>query len=323
MKKSLILVFAAALGLAACGGSFQKGPAGLMYKIHKDAEGDSIKEGDFVSLNIIAKTDADSVLFDSYEVDRPSQTLVPKPMYDGDLFTAIKKLSKGDSATIKVNIDSAEKKNQPRPQGIKGQYIVYTIKIEDVIAKKNLKEEDFQMKVNNYFKGEIDKAKKAEAGKVEAYVKEKNLKTTKTASGLQYVITKEGSGAKPVAGDSVTVHYTGMLLGGKVFDTSNKELAKKNNTYNPMREPYNPIGFRLGRQAVIAGWEEGLTLLNKGAKATFIVPSSLGYGEQGMPQSIIGPFTPLVFEVELVNFVPQASLPVAAPQAMPPAPQSR
>jgi FKBP-type peptidyl-prolyl cis-trans isomerase FkpA len=310
MKKGLLIMTVAALGFAACNGGLKKGPAGLLYSIHTDEKGDSIKEGDFISLNIVAKTDGDSVLYNSYELDRASQTFVPKPVYDGDLFYAIKMLTKGDSATIKIDLDSAEKKGQPRPQGIKGKYVIYTVKIEDVIHKDSTKQEEFQGKIETFFKAEGKKAKTAEVVKIKKYIDDNKLKPAQLSSGLQIATITEGKGEQPVAGDSVNVNYTGKLVSGKVFDTSVEDVAKKANIFNPARVPYTTLNLIVGKGNVIPGFDEGILQMKKGGKATLIIPSSLGYGEQGMQGGMIGPFTPLIFEIELVNVIHTAAAPV-------------
>lgn len=106
-----------------------------------------------------------------------------------------------------------------------------------------------------------------------------------TASGLQYKVVTEGTGRKPTASESVTVHYTGMLTDGRVFDSS--------------VERGQPISFPLNR--VIAGWTEGLQLMSEGSKYTLFIPSNLGYGAHGAPGSIIGPNATLIFDVELIR----------------------
>lgn len=108
-----------------------------------------------------------------------------------------------------------------------------------------------------------------------------------TASGLQYRIIEEGSGPKPQPGDTVRVHYTGTLEDGTVFDSS---------------EGRDPIEFPLGMGAVIAGWDEGIALLNEGARAEFVIPPDLAYGPQGNPP-VIPPNATLTFEVELVEIL--------------------
>jgi peptidylprolyl isomerase len=113
---------------------------------------------------------------------------------------------------------------------------------------------------------------------------EKPMKFT-TSTGLEYQITKLGVGELAADGDLVSVHYTGKLENGEVFDSS--------------IDRGEPIEFKLGEGRVIKGWEEGIKLLNKGAKATLSIPSDLAYGEAGA-----GPIPPgatLIFDVELVD----------------------
>jgi len=105
-----------------------------------------------------------------------------------------------------------------------------------------------------------------------------------TASGLQYKITKEGTGKSPAATDKVLVHYEGKLLDGTVFDSSIKRGE--------------PIAFPLNR--VIPGWTEGLQLVKEGGKAILYIPSKLAYGSRGAGGAI-GPDETLIFEVELLK----------------------
>lgn len=305
------------MAFAGCNGGFKKGDNGLLYKIYTDAPGATIKVGDFVSVNVVAKTEGDSLLFSSYDAGRASQLLVAKPMYKGDLYTGLMMLSQGDSATLKIDADTLVKKSgQPKPLGFKGKYFVYTLKVEKVLAKGTMDDKAFQAKIGEFFKAEGDKARAAEPIKIKKYIADKNLKTIQTPSGLNYVITQAGSGDKIALGDTAVVDYTGKMMNSKekVFDTSIKEVAQKNKTYDKMR-PYQPIKIEVGKKAVIPGWDEGLQLLNKGSKATFIIPSSLAYGEQGYGP--IAPFSPLVFEVELKNIIhpdPNAPKPPVMPQ---------
>ena len=104
-----------------------------------------------------------------------------------------------------------------------------------------------------------------------------------TPSGLQYEIVKQGDGPRPTAGDSVTVHYTGKLIDGTVFDSS--------------EERGEPAIF--GVTQVIPGWVEALQLMNVGSRWRLFIPSALAYGPQGAG-GLIGPNQTLVFDVELL-----------------------
>ena len=108
----------------------------------------------------------------------------------------------------------------------------------------------------------------------------------KTESGLRYKIIQKGDGAKAAKGDTVAVHYKGQLDNGQVFDSSYRRNQ--------------PIEFKLGMGQVISGWDEGISLLQVGDKARFVIPSHLAYGRSGAG-GIIPPDATLIFDVELVN----------------------
>lgn len=105
-----------------------------------------------------------------------------------------------------------------------------------------------------------------------------------TASGLQYIVMKEGTGPKPTINDKVTTHYHGTLIDGTVFDSS--------------VDRGQPASFPVS--GVIPGWTEALQLMSVGSKWKLFVPANLAYGERGAGQQI-GPNTTLVFEVELLS----------------------
>lgn len=108
---------------------------------------------------------------------------------------------------------------------------------------------------------------------------------TKTESGLKYFTVKEGTGAQPTASDNVTVHYTGRLVDGTVFDSS---VGRGEPTTFPLN-------------AVIKGWTEGLQYMKEGGKTVFYIPSNLAYGETRTPGGPIPPNSNLIFEVELIK----------------------
>jgi FKBP-type peptidyl-prolyl cis-trans isomerase FkpA len=312
MKKGLMFIALAAIGLASCNGGFNKGDGGLLYKIVDDKSGPSIKEGDFMVFNYTVKNDADSVMQTTFDKGQPQPLTMPslKGQPKGNIMSVFSLLSEGDSAIIKVNIDTMTK-GHPRPKELKGKYIVYVIKMEKVIAKGNLSDQVFQGRVQDYQKSIAEAAKTKEPGLIKKYIADNNLKVTTTPSGLNYVVTTQGSGPLPAVGDTVVVNYTGKFLNGKAFETSVKSDAVKYKLPISPMNPYKPIRFPVGVQGMIQGWNEGFLLFNKGTKATLVIPSNLAYGQQG--SQIMPPYTPLVFDVELVDIIhpnPNAPKPV-------------
>lgn len=112
----------------------------------------------------------------------------------------------------------------------------------------------------------------------------KNPNVVTLPSGLQYEILKEGEGKQPSATDQVKCHYTGALIDGSVFDSSEQRGE--------------PATF--GVNQVIPGWVEALQLMKEGSRWRLFIPSQLAYGERGAGQAIM-PFSTLVFEVELLE----------------------
>jgi len=123
----------------------------------------------------------------------------------------------------------------------------------------------------------------------EAYMKDNSAKSgvITTASGLQYEVINQGSGPKPGPNDSVRVNYEGSLINGTVFDSSYTRGE--------------PIEFPLGN--VIAGWTEGLQLMNEGSTYRFVIPPNLAYGSYG--SGPIPPEATLIFKVELLSVIPE------------------
>lgn len=167
--------------------------------------------------------------------------------------------------------------------------------IKDVISGSELKVDnaEAQTLVQNFFQEQEAKqqAAAAEAGKVakaagEAFLAENGKKdgVVTLPSGLQYQVLKEGNGKKPSATDQVVCHYEGTLIDGTVFDSSYQRNQ--------------PATFGLNQ--VIAGWTEGVQLMQEGDKYRFFIPYNLAYGERGAGAQI-PPFAALVFDVELIE----------------------
>lgn len=127
--------------------------------------------------------------------------------------------------------------------------------------------------------------RQADGEQIDKFLAENNIEATTTETGIRYNITQEGEGEYAKPGDRVTVHYSGTFMDGSKFDSS--------------YDRDKPFIFVLGQGDVIPGWDEGIALLNKGAKATLYIPSSLAYGSRqngSIPANSI-----LFFDVELIE----------------------
>lgn len=152
---------------------------------------------------------------------------------------------------------------------------------EDMAAALRTHEQRMNTLVQEQAKQQREDTRKAGAAYLEANKAKEGV--TVTDSGLQYEVIKQGNGAKPTAADTVTVHYTGTLIDGTVFDSS--------------RERGQPTTFPLSN--VIQGWTEGLALMPVGSQYRLTIPAELAYGDQDLGAIPAG--SVLVFDVELLD----------------------
>jgi peptidylprolyl isomerase len=165
---------------------------------------------------------------------------------------------------------------------------------------------------SDYFKAESEhqaKQAKIDAANLKNYQAEKqayfaNLKTkaTVTKSGLAYYIVQKGNAGQPKMGDPIAVHYAGFFENGKLFDTSESDVARRFGIFKEDRAQmggYAALPLKHGvKEGMIPGFAEGMNLLQYGDKAVIFIPSQLGYGENGMGNDI-PPNTDLIFELQI------------------------
>lgn len=310
MKKSILMSGLAAVFLFGACQQMKTGEGGLKYKIVQDAGHAKATEGDLLSLNVIIKTDRDSILSNTHEIGIPQIVGVVSDstpgVYPGDHNTMFKMLGEGDSAVFYLDMDTmTAHTGQPKPEFF-DRYIVFNVKVNKHFQKGELTDSALYAEVNTYMEEQVNRLRDLEDGKLSDYVSKNNLETEKTSSGLQIVFTEKGDGELPKPTDTVVVNYTGSLTNGKVFDSSLEEVAQKEGIFNPMR-PYEPAKFIIGIGQVIPGWDEGLLLAPKGSKFKLVIPSALAYGQQGDMRGSIPPYAPLVFDIELIDILPAAS----------------
>jgi FKBP-type peptidyl-prolyl cis-trans isomerase FkpA len=273
---------------------------GIEYTYIKEGT-ESAPNGSFLLYNLEITTATDSVIYSTAEQPFPgylmaNDSLPPTNGMDEIFLT----LRKGDS----IQFESTAKV-------IFGENFPPFMKEADIVkVKLGAFEIMDQAAIEAFFNSTMEAEDKkraeravgmvAEEGKtIEAYIQEKGLTASKTESGLYYVIEQEGTGEATTPGTTMYVNYAGYLLDGTLFDTSMADVAKANNIFDAAR-PYEALPVNVGMGQVIPGWDEGLMLLKKGSKGKFIIPSPLGYGENGAG-AMIPPNSILVFDVEVTD----------------------
>jgi FKBP-type peptidyl-prolyl cis-trans isomerase FkpA len=285
-KLSLAIIAAGMVVMSACNketeGGFKTSDTGLEYNLITSTEnGIKAKKDDIVSLHMIYSNQKDSVLFNTYERGNPIEMQLRESAFKGSLEEGLMMMAAGDSAEFNINADSlfAKTFNAPLPDFIAaGSKLKFKIKM---ISVKSMEQ----------FTADKEIASKEIADREDEMLKqflaEKNINATRTESGLYFIKNKQNAkGKKPESGQTLVVHYTGMLLDGTTFDSS----VERN----------EPFETQIGVGMVIRGWDEGMMLFNTGEKGTLYIPSRLAYGERGAG-GVIPPNAVLMFDIELID----------------------
>jgi FKBP-type peptidyl-prolyl cis-trans isomerase FkpA len=276
---------------------------GARYQIVDAHSGDRIKQNDVITFNLAIKTERDSVLMSSYQRGQPFTTQIQPSKTVDDLMDIFPLLAAKDSVRVLIPADSLFKGHeQDRPPFLnsKNASVIYSLRIEKV---QSLDEAIAERKAAEAkAKEAAAKMKTEETSRVTKYVAALSPAAKPTASGMYYQVITPSSKPKPLPGDTLLVNYVGRTLDGKVFDTNLKDEAQKAGVLQPGR-PYEAFQFVVKAGQVIPGWDEGFLLLNQGSKARLIIPSKLAYADQGAGNDI-PPYSPLVFDVELLSIKP-------------------
>ncbi len=262
---------------------FERLASGIEFKVFRHGKGTRKPEiKDHVELNISWHI-ADSTFFDSRKMNfnKPVPLQITEPKFKGDPVEGFMLMVAGDSAVIRLPVDSMKKIGASQPWMKDGTKIEYNVVLESVRTDAEYKKYMEEQEANQ--KGTDEKM-------LQEYFTKHNIKPMKTASGLYYTIATPGSGETGKAGQKYSVNYTGKLLNGNKFD-SNTDSSFHHMT---------PFEVEVGKGRVIKGWDEGLLLLKKGTKATMYIPSGLAYGSvDRSPQ--IPANSILVFDVEVLD----------------------
>ncbi len=284
---------------------FTRLPSGLEYKLIKHGDGTRKPAvTDHTELYIHVHVD-DSVIFDSrkmFSATKPVPVPISAPKFKGDPMEGFMMMVAGDSAVMRLSVDSMKKAgNQLMPwmkEGV-GQKIEYDVLM---VSVRTAEEEKKQAEAN------AAKQKGIDESLLKEYFEKNHIKPLKTASGLYYTVSSEGSGPEGKVGQMYSVNYTGKLIDGKKFD-SNTDSAFHHT------EPFN---VPVGKGNVIKGWDEGLLLYKKGGKGTLYIPSTMAYGAQEKGAQIPANSI-LIFDIEVVDIKDAP----AAPKQTDPAEQAK
>ena len=262
-----------------------KTPSGLYYSISREGSGAPGNSGDTYSVNYTGKL-LNGQVFDSntdtaYKHPEPFNVEVGKGRVIKGWDEGLLLLKKGTKATLYIPSGLAYGSQDQSPRIPANSILVFDVEILDISSPEQLKAKMDQAGAEQ--KGKEDKA-------LQEYFTKNKIKPTKTESGLYYVMTQKGLGENAKSGNKVTMNYTGKLLDGTAFDSNT----------DPKFNHVQPFVFTLGQGQVIRGWDEGVQLLKLGSKATFYIPSTLGYGDRGAGGAI-PPNATLVFDVEVVG----------------------
>ena len=291
-------------------GTFARTPAGVEYQLfRRDAAGRYVprplapagdapyasRAGKFLTLFLSYRTGRDSVLMESRRMmAQPMPMPLPETPVPGSLEQALGLLLPGDSAVFRFQADSIFTKqfHQPVPPFVRnsGNVLLAYVSARALLNEAEVMALQQQLQAEQQQAAQAQSAQqlKQDEAEILAYLKSKKATARKTAGGTYYLITKPGTGPLPQTGQTVSVRYKGSILStGKVFDATE-------------RRGDTPFPFTLGVGQVIPGWDQGVAMLPKGAKAVLYIPSPLGYGARGAGTDI-PPNSVLRFEVEVVD----------------------
>lgn len=260
---------------------------GLFYKLEDVGEGERrAKQGDYITAQIVIKSERDSVLFDTYKMgpDGAITFILPAVTYPKDYREGYLYLSEGDRATFITDAYSVFlKKNHTQiPRGMNLESI---IRIETTVLRIRTQQEhesDLLVEKSKLEQGEFEEKKI-----MDKYIADLGIRELPVANGMYYLKLEEGKGVSPDSGRVALLNYKGCFLNGRCFDTSFDT---------------QPFEYVIGaEEQLIPGLVAGVRRMHEGEKAKFIIPSHLAFGSSGSSTGMVPPFTTVIYEVELLK----------------------
>lgn len=294
----IIIIFTAAAGLYSCGSAskmtiskapYKRTTGGISYKILKDSVGKRYSSvGDYVIYHTIIQYE-DSILINSYtqtighfSTGLPYEVEIKEPSYNGDLLEILTMMTPGDSGIFIIPTDTLLNSRNDIYKWLEpGKEIRYSLKLEEILSSEEMLTRWVSRAPTQKQKDDI---------LLKHYFLSHNVNPILDSSGLYYTVTHTTAAPALLAGQRVSVNYSGRLIDGTLFDSNT------DSTFNHVE----PFTFELGKGQVIKGWDIGVSKMNLGEKATFYIPSRLAYGSRS-PIPEIPPHSILIFNVAIID----------------------
>jgi len=287
-SKHLIPIIAAVFAVLhmACNvneSGFKETESGLQYLLVEKGSGTyEPKIGDLMIMDILYKSAADSVLFDSKSKSDSFSVALVQATFRGGVEEGFAMMHVGDSMLFKVSADSVFLKtffHPTLPEYIqKGSQLTFQVRLKKIIPKKVADSLSLSLDVQ---------LRSEEFERIDVFLKKEDMDVTPTKNGAYIKTIKSGNGVFAEAGDSVYVLYKGMTLDGTVFDEST--------------DPAQPLKIVTGVGMVIQGWDEAIPFLAVGSKSKIVIPSDLAYGAKGYGG--LPGYATLVFDMEILKII--------------------
>ena len=284
ITRSLLLVFLIFVLISSCTNpypGYSKAGEGIYYKLLMVGEQDQCcRFGDFVTANIAYVTMNDSVFFSGIRKFKLIQ-----PNFSGSIDKCFTMMCKHDSAHFIISaFDFFEK----TLENVVPDYLGADGKMKIYIYLMDIQTTDEYEREKEAFLHWIEDLGEYEKVLLRQYIRETKIEVPPMEDGIYYIVQQTGGGPAVAIGDTVVIHYEGHFLNGKYFDST--------------RRRNDPLQFVYGHQLqVIGGLEKAIGKMHEGDKALVIIPSEQAFGADGSVEGIVPPFTPVVFEIELIN----------------------
>jgi len=260
---------------------YSRAKEGIYFKLLMVGEQNQCcRYGDYVTANIAYVTMNDSIFFSGIRKFK-----VVQPNFSGSIDKCFTMMCKNDSAHFIISsLDFFEK----TLENVVPEYLSADGKMKVYIHLMDVQTSDEYEREKEAFLHWIEDLGEYEKVLLRQYIREAKIEVPPMEDGIYYIVQKTGSGPAVATGDTVVIHYEGHFLNGKYFDST--------------RRRNDPLQFVYGHQLqVIGGLEKAIGKMHEGDKALVIIPSEQAFGAVGSVEGIVPPFTPVVFEIELIN----------------------